>query len=354
MMGSEEVATSHDTNVASSDSEKSTNTNDHSNPQQGTVGTKTAMQEKQDSGRQKKKNRNAVTAKSNASPQSNHVEDKRKLFVGGLPTDITVPEFQSFFSQFGELHEAVVMFDRETRCSRGFGFVTYVNSDISKSLLQMGNRGDGIGRLVMRGKTCEVKAAAPKGQAPIRGGKSNRNNRGGPRNQHQTQAHQVSSFGYNEQFPAMYQHGNSHTSYPQGMYSPIPGVLGYAPPVYHYHMPSRTHAQPHSSPHESIPLSIDRDPRNGGNAGAPYLFATHLGIPPPDQFWVPNTFPPTPQIPANYQQQDYAFVPYVPGHTQSALPVTEMTSVMQPMEPSMQPTAEMNNKDKAVIKIEKE
>ena len=40
---------------------------------------------------------------------------------------VTDPEFRNFFSQFGELQESVVMFDRETRRSRGFGFVTYVN-----------------------------------------------------------------------------------------------------------------------------------------------------------------------------------------------------------------------------------
>ncbi len=40
---------------------------------------------------------------------------------------VTDPEFRYFFSQFGELHESIVMFDRVTRRSRGFGFVTYVN-----------------------------------------------------------------------------------------------------------------------------------------------------------------------------------------------------------------------------------
>jgi hypothetical protein len=40
---------------------------------------------------------------------------------------VTEPEFRTFFSQFGELHEAFVMFDRDTKTSRGFGFVTYVD-----------------------------------------------------------------------------------------------------------------------------------------------------------------------------------------------------------------------------------
>lgn len=44
-----------------------------------------------------------------------------------LILSVTDPEFRHFFSQFGELHEAVVMFDKVTGRSRGFGFVTYVN-----------------------------------------------------------------------------------------------------------------------------------------------------------------------------------------------------------------------------------
>lgn len=40
---------------------------------------------------------------------------------------VTDPEFRHFFSQFGELHEAAVMFDKVTGRSRGFGFVTYLN-----------------------------------------------------------------------------------------------------------------------------------------------------------------------------------------------------------------------------------
>ena len=72
---------------SSSEFVKSTQTNDHSNPQQGTGATKTTMQEKQDYGRQSNNDRKTVPQKSNAAPQPNHGEDKRKLFVGGLPTD---------------------------------------------------------------------------------------------------------------------------------------------------------------------------------------------------------------------------------------------------------------------------
>jgi len=88
--------------------------------------------------------------------------DDRKLFVGGLPPDVTNEEFWVFFQQFGAIFDSVVMFDRETKNCRGFGFVTFVDPEVSKSLLTKGSHEDGIGRLNMRGKTCEVKRAEPK------------------------------------------------------------------------------------------------------------------------------------------------------------------------------------------------
>eukprot|EP00543_Licmophora_paradoxa_P001559 CAMPEP_0202443676 /NCGR_PEP_ID=MMETSP1360-20130828/2866_1 /ASSEMBLY_ACC=CAM_ASM_000848 /TAXON_ID=515479 /ORGANISM="Licmophora paradoxa, Strain CCMP2313" /LENGTH=250 /DNA_ID=CAMNT_0049059413 /DNA_START=819 /DNA_END=1571 /DNA_ORIENTATION=- len=54
------------------------------------------------------------------------------------------------------------MFDRETRRSRGFGFVTYGDPAVCRRLLSSGD-GDGtVGRLEMQGKTCEIKSAQPK------------------------------------------------------------------------------------------------------------------------------------------------------------------------------------------------
>jgi len=83
-MGLEEIASSTGANIPRSKFMKSTQANDHSNPQQGTGAKKAIMQ---DNDRQNKKNSSPVTSRTNASHASGHVEDKRKLFVGGLPTD---------------------------------------------------------------------------------------------------------------------------------------------------------------------------------------------------------------------------------------------------------------------------
>lgn len=90
-------------------------------------------------------------------------KDNRKLFIGGLPSDVSEEEFKTFFEQFGPLTDSVVMIDRFTGRSRGFGFVTFKEeSDAMKILNSTSNPGDGSSKLMMRGKLCEVKAAVPR------------------------------------------------------------------------------------------------------------------------------------------------------------------------------------------------
>jgi RNA recognition motif-containing protein len=48
-----------------------------------------------------------------------------KLFVGGLGPATTAADLRTFFSRFGELADAIVVPDRSTGKSRGFGFVSY-------------------------------------------------------------------------------------------------------------------------------------------------------------------------------------------------------------------------------------
>jgi hypothetical protein len=50
-----------------------------------------------------------------------------RLFVGGLGTAITEAQLREAFSAFGEIADCVVMKDRSTGQSRGFGFVTMQN-----------------------------------------------------------------------------------------------------------------------------------------------------------------------------------------------------------------------------------
>lgn len=49
----------------------------------------------------------------------------KKIFVGGLPHGLTEDEFRRYFTQYGEIEDCVVMYDRNTGKPRGFGFITY-------------------------------------------------------------------------------------------------------------------------------------------------------------------------------------------------------------------------------------
>ena len=48
-----------------------------------------------------------------------------KLFVGSLAWATTTDTLRAAFEPFGEITDAVVITDRDTGRSRGFGFVTY-------------------------------------------------------------------------------------------------------------------------------------------------------------------------------------------------------------------------------------
>lgn len=47
-----------------------------------------------------------------------------KIFVGGLPYHTTDKSLREFFERFGEIEEAVVITDRQSGKSRGYGFVS--------------------------------------------------------------------------------------------------------------------------------------------------------------------------------------------------------------------------------------
>jgi RNA recognition motif-containing protein len=51
-----------------------------------------------------------------------------KLFVGGFGPTTTVADLRTFFSRFGELVDVVIVPNRSTGQSRGFGFVSYLSA----------------------------------------------------------------------------------------------------------------------------------------------------------------------------------------------------------------------------------
>lgn len=55
-----------------------------------------------------------------------------KIFVGGLPYHTTDKSLREFFDAFGDIEEAVVITDRQTGKSRGYGFVTMANREAAE------------------------------------------------------------------------------------------------------------------------------------------------------------------------------------------------------------------------------
>jgi RNA recognition motif-containing protein len=58
-----------------------------------------------------------------------------KLFVAKLPFNFTEEDLQNLFSEVGEVVSAKIIIDKETRRSRGFGFVEMKNEDDAKKAI---------------------------------------------------------------------------------------------------------------------------------------------------------------------------------------------------------------------------
>lgn len=69
----------------------------------------------------------------------------KKLYVGNLSWDATDRDLESLFSEFGEVHSAVVINDRETGRSRGFGFVEMDQEPAMKAVQEL-DGADHMGR----------------------------------------------------------------------------------------------------------------------------------------------------------------------------------------------------------------
>ncbi|XP_069595902.1 cold-inducible RNA-binding protein B-like [Ranitomeya imitator] len=65
--------------------------------------------------------------------------DEGKLFIGGLSFDTDEQSLEQVFSKYGTVAEVVVVKDRETKRSRGFGFVTYENPEDAKDAMEAMN-----------------------------------------------------------------------------------------------------------------------------------------------------------------------------------------------------------------------
>nr|WPK95957.1 heterogeneous nuclear ribonucleoprotein at 98DE [Mesovelia mulsanti] len=52
-----------------------------------------------------------------------------KVFLGGLPSNVTETDLRTYFARFGKVMEVVIMYDQEKKKSRGFGFLSFEEED---------------------------------------------------------------------------------------------------------------------------------------------------------------------------------------------------------------------------------
>ncbi|KAM6474869.1 RNA-binding protein 3-like isoform 4-T4 [Liasis olivaceus] len=65
--------------------------------------------------------------------------EEGKLFVGGLNFDTDEQGLEQHFSSFGPISEVVVIKDKETQRSRGFGFITFANPEHASDAMRAMN-----------------------------------------------------------------------------------------------------------------------------------------------------------------------------------------------------------------------
>lgn len=92
---------------------------------------------------------------SQSNQQSLEPEQFRKVFIGGLSFKTDDEAFKNYFSKFGELLDYVVMKDKESGKSRGFGFVTYASSSQVDDLMRSRPH-------IIDGRQVETKRATPR------------------------------------------------------------------------------------------------------------------------------------------------------------------------------------------------
>lgn len=96
-----------------------------------------------------------------------------KLFIGGLAWHTDENALRQKFEEFGAVEEAVVVKDRDTGRSRGFGFVRYgQEADAEAAITAMNN-------IEFDGRTIRVDKASERGSGGGGGGGFNRGGGGG-------------------------------------------------------------------------------------------------------------------------------------------------------------------------------
>jgi len=76
-------------------------------------------------------------------------QTQNKVFVGNLPYSVTDDTLGQFFAEVGEVVEAVVIMDRQSGRSKGFGFVTFAEAAAAAKAIEELNGKEMEGREII-------------------------------------------------------------------------------------------------------------------------------------------------------------------------------------------------------------
>jgi cold-inducible RNA-binding protein len=91
----------------------------------------------------------------NMAQTGNRPSTKGKIYIGNLHYSIETEQLIEKFSSYGEIVDAVVIKDKETGASRGFGFVTYSEPSAARTAMEM--HGETLEGRPLRVKMAEAK-----------------------------------------------------------------------------------------------------------------------------------------------------------------------------------------------------
>ena len=89
-----------------------------------------------------------------------------KLYVGNLPWSVKDVELKDMFAKFGEISEAIVISDKYSGRSKGFGFVTFASKENADAAVTEMNGKEFEGRAI---KVSEARPMEEKPRREFRG-----------------------------------------------------------------------------------------------------------------------------------------------------------------------------------------
>ncbi|HEX8974612.1 MAG TPA: RNA-binding protein [Patescibacteria group bacterium] len=85
-----------------------------------------------------------------------------KLYVGGLPYSTTDAELQEHFSQAGNVTSAIIIMDKMTGRSKGFGFVEMSSDEEAQKAIEMFDKKEFGGRTLTVNEARPMEARPPR------------------------------------------------------------------------------------------------------------------------------------------------------------------------------------------------